>query len=612
MDQTSSASAAPLSQPSAVSGAPSESPDTPGPGSFPAPALLQGDGFELDCLLVHTPKADNHYLPIGDFFNITYLPMGMLALGELLKRRGFRSELVHLGVEWLVNPQADLRRDFEGRRIRAIGLSLYWHYQSYDAIEVARRLHEAHPEAFIFLGGVTASYFAAEILRTFPFIHAVVKGHAETSLLALIDALARGEEPGTVGGMVLRDPKSGDIIETSRPVPAASSTHQRAYPPALDDLIFADLSVMRHPEMYVKSFGFPLAYSREYSAEENRAMLSMGRSFFPLFTGRGCPYSCTFCGGNRDTLRGINGTSRIQWRSQDRVVEDIRRAMDYGYRTMSLCFDPTPRQDEYYVTLFEKIERAGLACDFYFECWGLPTPRFVKAFRRAFPSPESYVAISPDAGNERVRKANKQPYYSDEELFESLALLLEYRIAVDVFFTLALPGETLVEALDTARLKRRIAQQYANTRRVMTWTVQLEPGSPQFEQPEKFGMQTDRHSFLDFYHAHGGTRADTYSSLGFKIDHYFGDARDEGDIASFERELQHLKCMEFCFLAKDPRQWNLPEAGRKQCLERRQKLASRRGHAPPTLQIGPGIYYDDALAEERALMGPKARHQWIL
>ena len=131
----------------------------------------------------------------------------------------------------------------------------------------------------------------------------------------------------------------------------------------------------------------------------------------------------------------------------------------------------------------------------------------------------------------------------------------------------------------------------------MTWTVQLEPGSPQFEQPEVYNMQTDRTRFADFYAAHGGDRSDTYSALGFKIAGYFGDERDEGGIPEFERHLQHLKCMEFCFLAKDPRNWNAPDAGRRHCLERRRILATRRGHAPPTLQIGDGVYYEDALAE---------------
>ena len=40
---------------------------------------------DLDRLFIHTPKADNHYLPLGDFFNITYMPMGLVALANILR-----------------------------------------------------------------------------------------------------------------------------------------------------------------------------------------------------------------------------------------------------------------------------------------------------------------------------------------------------------------------------------------------------------------------------------------------------------------------------------------------------------------------------------------------
>ena len=126
----------------------------------------------------------------------------------------------------------------------------------------------------------------------------------------------------------------------------------------------------------------------------------MGRPFFPLFTGRGCPWRCTFCGGNRDTLRLINGGSSLQWRKHERVIDDIRRSMEFGYKTMALCFDPIPQRDDYYVDLFEMIRRQKIDVDFYFECWGVPTRRFVEAFRKTFPSRESYIGLSPDSGHE--------------------------------------------------------------------------------------------------------------------------------------------------------------------------------------------------------------------
>jgi radical SAM superfamily enzyme YgiQ (UPF0313 family) len=561
---------------------------------------------DLDCLFVHAPKAHNHYLPFGDFFNITYMPMGLPAIARVLRDRGHRTEVIHLGVEWLEDPQYNIATDTDGQTIRAIGLSLYWHYQSYDVIEVARALRAVHPDAYIFLGGLTAGYFAQEILTQFPFIDAVIRGHAEGSCDVLVDRLKTGGDLGHVPSMLHRL-ADGTIVDNNQNPAAASSS----LTPTLDELHFADLSVMRHPETYAKSFGFPLAYGREFSGAENQAMLSMGRAFFPLFIGRGCPWMCTFCGGNRDTLRRVNGTSKLNWRSPDRVVDDIRQAMEFGYKTMALCFDPTPTKDTYYRTLFEKIRQARLDVDFYFECWGLPTLAFIQDFRKTFPSPESYLAISPDTGNEAIRKINKQPFFTNDELFTALDRFEEHEVTFDVFYTMALPGEVVATARDTQNQINDIAARYPRARRLMTWTVQLEPGSAQYERPESFNMITDRHGFADFYRVHGGQRADTYSSLGFKINDYFGDERDQGGIQEFERHLQHLKCMEFCFLGRDPRFWNSPAQGRQHCLERRQLLAKRRGTALPQRAIGEGFDYMDAIAEEDKLRPKQERHQWI-
>jgi len=560
---------------------------------------------DLDCLFVHAPKADNNYLPFGDFFNITYMPMGLLAIADQVRRRGYTTEVVHLGVEWVVDPEFSVISHYDGASIRAIGLSLYWHYQSYDVIEVARALRAAHPEAYIFLGGITASYFAKQILERFDFIDAVVSGHAEGSCPLLVKVLAEGGDLGTVPGMFHRI-ASGEIIDNGRNW--MGLMHEV---PGLNDLVYGDLSLMKNGSVYASQFGFPLAYGREYSRKENRSMLSMARSFFPLFIGRGCPWQCTFCGGNRDTLRRVNGTNKLQWRAYPAVIDDIVRARDAGYKTMALCFDPTPKRDKYYVGLFQAIRAAKLDVDFYFECWGLPTPQFIKEFRLTFPSPESYVAVSPDSGNDDVRKRNKQPYYTSAELFEALDLFEEYDVKFDVFYTIALPGEVLATARETQQQINRIAAEYQHARRLMTWSVQLEPGSAQFERPEQFNMVTDRSGFIDFYRAHGGDRSDTYSGLGYKIRDYFGDSRDQGGIPEFEQHLQHLKCMEFCFLGRDPRFWNSPAQGRKHCFERRTLLAKRRNMPLPSKPISANYNYFDAVADEKLKRGARARFGWI-
>ena len=557
---------------------------------------------DLDCMLLHVPKLANEYLPLGEFINITYMPMGLLALAELAQRRGFSAEVVHLGVEWLENPEYRITGELAGRQVRAVGLPLYWHYQSYDVLRVAEAIQRVSPDTFIFLGGLTASYFADEILRDFPCIDAVLRGHGEGALPVLLETLSsNAPDLGKVPYCHYRD---GDTIVHSRRTYHADQTD-------LDGLVFADFSLLRHASTYIASFGFPLALSKEYRRDEHQQHQTMGRTFFPLCVGRGCPTVCTYCAGNRKTLAWCNGRNRILWRSQDRVLDDVRRALDAGYRTMSLCFDPAPKQDAYWVELFERIRREKLPADFYFECWGLPTRAFLEAFAKAFPSPDSYLAYSPDTGSEAVRKRNKGFYYSNDALRRAVRDAEGLDVPLDIFFSIALPGENLAEARKTRDLITEFRNEYNNLRRLMTWSVQLEPGSPQYETPEAFNMVTDRHSFMDFYQAHGGPNADTYSSLGFKLQDYFGDERDQGGIRDFEAHIQHLKCMEFCFLSPDPRQRLSPAEARAHCLERRKKIAARRGVTGGQRIICDEHRYADAAKAMRAGLPPAPRPEWI-
>lgn len=541
-----------------------------------------------DCVFVHAPKFHNEYLPLGDFASINYMPMGLPALARELRRHGFDSEVVHLGVEWLVDPAFSLVEELAADPPRAVGLPLYWHYQSYDAVRYAVRIKRACPGTFVFLGGVTASYFAEQVLAAFPEVDAVVQGHGEGPIVPLLRAIRDGTDLAAVPSLLYRGPDGAPRRSTAPPYLARQED--------LDSLVFGDLSVMRHPETYARSFGFPLYWSKELPPSEAVSSASLGRTFFPLCTGRGCPVVCSFCGGNRDSLARVNGRNRLLFRDPSAVVDDVLRARDFGYRTVSLCFDPTPWRDAYHLDLFERLRRLAPGMGIYFECWGLPTERFLDAFATAFEPEGSSLALSPDTGSEEVRRRNKGHMYSNAELHASLAACRERGIAVDLFYTLALPGETLREALETRDQVRECLSRYGDTlRRVMTWTVQLEPGSPQFERPESLGLTTDRKDFLDFHRCHGAG-ADAYSTLGFKVDGYFGDFRDEGGIAEFERHLQHLKCMEFCFFSARPRRTVLPEEGRSNCLTRRRELAARRGDPLPTLPIGDGHMYQDAAA----------------
>jgi len=539
-------------------------------------------------LLLHVPKLEDFYLPFGRYMNVNYAPMGLFALANHLTRRGHPTQIVHAGIEKILDPAWRVADMVQGMDVGALGLSLHWHYQSHDVADAVRKIREARPDLFIYLGGITASFFAEQALQELPGLDAVFVGEAFEPVAMLLDQLDRHGGLEEVPNLAYR---KGGVVLRNRP----TFLHPAEF---IEKLVFGDVSSLRNWERYAAQFGFPLAYSWDLTSEENRGMMTMGRSFFPLFVGSGCSRACSYCGGNAGTQRRINHGHRIVWRSHDKVLDDIRRAMGAGWKTMALCFDPMPESTPWYVELFRRIRESRLDVDLYFECWALPDEEFIDAFSRTFAPPHSYLALSPDSGNEAIRKRNKGYFYTNDELFRTMDLMRDRRVQADVFFSIGFPGETAQLALETRDLVRRISGKYDNVRRLMVWAVQLEPGSPMFNDPEKWGIETDRRSFADFVRLHG-ERGDAYSVLGYKIPGFFGDSRDRGTIRDFENHFQQLKCMEFCFHSRDPRVYNNPVLGRAECLEKRRLLGSRRSGAMPQEPVSDEFSYCRAVEEER-------------
>ncbi|MBM4356410.1 MAG: radical SAM protein, partial [Deltaproteobacteria bacterium] len=406
--------------------------------------IVRASEGTVETLLLHVPKLEDYYPPFGRYMNVNYMPMGMLALSAHLARSGHPTEVVHAGIEKILDPGWRVADLVSSRGFRAVGLSLHWHYQAYDVARAVERIRSVRPDLFLFAGGITASYFGREMLETIPGLDAVVIGESFEPVRRMLDALERGGTPAGVPNLAWRE--SGEGREGSIVVNPETLLHP---PEFFENLPFADFSAFPRAGRYVAQFGFPRAYSWELTPEENRAMMTMGRTFFPLFTGSGCARSCTYCGGNARTQRRAFHHHRILWRSHRAVLDDIRRALDAGYRTMALCFDPMPESTAWYVELFSRMRRETPEADLYFECWSLPDPEFVRAFADTFSPPHSYLALSPDSGSEQVRRANKGYFYTNDQLFRTADLLKKHGVQMDVFFSIGFPGETVPLALET-------------------------------------------------------------------------------------------------------------------------------------------------------------------
>ena len=508
-------------------------------------------------LLLHVPKFNTRYRPIGDLIWLNYMAMGLPAVAEYVHRHGIDVELVHLGVEWVENRAFRVDELVEGRpEVRAVGISLHWHHQAFDAIAAGRRLKALRPDLFLFLGGDTASWFAEEIVRDHPVVDGVIRGHGEVPALRLLEALRDGLPLAEVPNLTWRD--RGRVRENPLSYVAGATE--------LDDLSYTDFSLLRHRRTYVRSVGVPFFFAKGFSRDWNARHLTLGKPVFPLSLGRGCPFNCTWCGGGHLAQQSrVSGLRGFACRSTDAILRSVVEARDMGYGIMHTGMDPEPRSQERYVDLWRTIRAEGVRTDWIFECNGLPTPAFAEAFRRAFPGPDSVIAISPECGNERLRMRHKGPGFTNRALLEKLALLERLGVTVELFFTYGLPGENEEMLRETVALQRT-ARAFRNVRAVRTLAIEMEPGAPWQTDPERFAVVTERRTFRDFHEAHADPDSSPFTSLGYYIPGYFERPLDRRNpLRDFERRMQAVKCRHFCFLHPDPRKGGRPWKGRAFC-----------------------------------------------
>jgi len=505
----------------------------------------------VDCLFIHTPKLRNSYRPFDQFIWINFLPMGLLGLADLLQRHGISSQIVHIGVEWIEDHDFSILNYIREKDPRIIAIDLHWHHQSFDVMEIAKRVKAAFPTLYVLLGGFTASFFHEEIMRNFDAVDGIIRGEAEGPILELAKALLQGKEDlFSVPNLTWR--RKGRVL--INPLSYMASEKD------LNNLSFTNLPLLNNYPTYIRYIGQPF-YVKGISKEKNFNLYSLKSPIYHLTVGRGCPVQCTWCSGNIPSQETITGRKEVIFRGMEEVLQSIREAISYGYETFHICFDPYPQSPEYFLNLFSYIRQEKIRMECLFESFGLPSIHFIKSFKGTFPGLKSLIALSPDVGSDRLRRMHKGNAYTNQDLMECLGQLEKHGVFCDLFFILGVPFEKEEDLHQTVRLQRGIRNRYSNVRGIRTFTIEMEPGSPWHLDPEAFRVKTSLQNFMDFYYYHSEEES-PYSSLGYWIPDYFRGVEDE---MSFEKRLQEMKCRHFCFIHPNARKSSSPFWGRRFC-----------------------------------------------
>jgi radical SAM superfamily enzyme YgiQ (UPF0313 family) len=212
-------------------------------------------------------------------------PMGLLYLAAVLRKAGHRvriidGEVERIGHDAMAEIVAEERPDLFGITCTTA--------QATRAFALADTVKRRVPGTFVVLGGPHASSLPERSLQEAPSLDAVVFGEGEQTILEIMDRLRSRATLEGVHGTAFRD-KDGIVVNVARELIGD-----------LDSLPFPtwDLIPM---EKYVASTWFP-----------NKV-----KQYTNIFTSRGCPYGCTFCGAK------TTWTRKFRARSPENVVAEM-------------------------------------------------------------------------------------------------------------------------------------------------------------------------------------------------------------------------------------------------------------------------------------------------
>jgi tRNA A37 methylthiotransferase MiaB len=457
------------------------------------------------------------------------IPLGLPAIVNVLRANGIRVKgLVH-PLEKQLDPAFDLKKWLAGQSgARVILIDMHWYEQCYGAVETARLCKQVLPAAWTVLGGLSASGFAREILENFPAVDFVVRGDAEKPLLALVQCLLNEGSDGQISANLAEIPNL--TYRNTAVAPSSVVENPISYTACtadLDSLDFVDLDFLEHAQQYLIHEYIVTDLAAAHQALKTNPLLGRWTC-----TARGCKYHCSYCGGSKESHQRLAGRNGIVTRSPEKVVDDLKRLKEKGVIQASLSYDISILGEDYWREFFSLLRQSEVKIGVYNELFQLPDPEFIDDYARSVVMEQSCMALSPLSGNERVRRLNGKQF-SNDQLFDILEALSRHNFNIFVYFSLNLPGENAETFEETLELARSIYDFYPNSLLKILNTVHtIDPVSPMNLYPDKYGIQANMSTFMDFYNYCRDTRQ---AGPGARTGLHRGFQLSDPDARSLER-----------------------------------------------------------------------------
>jgi len=402
-------------------------------------------------------------------------PVGMITMAHDLTRKGYKTRIYNVGKMLLdlrhqgTKNTNSIRGFIKVLQARIYAIGLHWAAHAPGAVELARLVKAHHPDRYVVLGGMTATYYHKEILEKFPFVDMVVMGEVDGLIHEIVDALLQGRPFRSLPNICYR--AKGKTVSTElKPPEKRGSCYVRG---ARDELIEPNTSFSRWDQGYVRECTIPLLY--------------------------GCHRNCVFCGGSHHFYKEYFGRDKAEGIPVADVLANVKAAVDQGARRISLFGDSRLLGDGYWRELTGRLSREHLNCVLYMELFEPATKDYMEAWR-SVTSGKIIMAFSPESADAEVRLALGKDY-SNEDVAEQVVLGLDLGINVSLGFTFPLPKQDFPSIVRTQDFITGLCRRFD---RLINYMFEpflfLDPGSMIFDHPEVYGYHLSNWTLEELIH----------------------------------------------------------------------------------------------------------------
>ncbi len=337
-----------------------------------------------------------------------HIPMGTFGVCDYLSQKNIPVRMLNLALYDETQMATVLNCHLEQFRPTHVGLTFHWQETAEGVLWVGQHLRSRMDRVKIICGGFTAGYFGEALLKTCPFVDHVVKGDPERPL----ELLLSGAEAREIPNLIYRDEIGVRANEVSYCIDEET----------ISRISFSTLTYLFDHELYIKALEEKLG--------------------FPLFIGRGCVFSCDYCGGSRESFRLHSARAKPVTRSIPAIIADLKRLKAFT-KKIYICYEI---DRSYIKALFQAMKgEKSLVKTFQlnYGAWQLFDTQFLELYKDLFiidKQDKPLFEISPEVFDNRGRQKIKHytNTYSIQDLKENLGLINNHMgngVKVYVFFS---------------------------------------------------------------------------------------------------------------------------------------------------------------------------------